>query len=62
MENLIILLGSAEHIKAYIESKEVLIDNAGDHSSLRISKQMTPVCEETLGCHILVLNCILGGL
>ena len=34
---------------------------AGDHSSLRMSKQMAPVCEEIFGCHILVSNCIFGG-
>jgi len=42
--------------------RAVLIVKAGDHSSLRISRQMAPVCEDMLGCHILVSNFIFGGL
>lgn len=36
--------------------------SAGDHSSFKISKQIAPVYDEILGCHILVSNYILGGL
>lgn len=60
--NLFNLLGSGEHIRAYIDNNEVLIDKAGDHSSFKISKQITPVYDDTFGCHIFVANYILGGL
>lgn len=42
--------------------RAVLIVKAGDHSSLRISRHIAPVCDEILGCQILVSNFILGGL
>ena len=62
MDYLFKIPGSGEHIRAYIDNKEVLIARAGDHSSFKISKHIAPVWEEILGCHILVSNYILGGL
>ena len=54
-----VLPGSGEHNKAYNESKAVLIDNAGLHSFFKMSRQIAPVCEDILGCQILVSNFIL---
>jgi len=47
------------HIKACKDSKAVLTERAGDHSFFKISKQIAPVYELILGCHILVSNFIL---
>jgi len=44
------------------ERRAVRMVRAGDHSSLRMSRQIAPVCEEILGCQIFVSNFILGGL
>jgi len=33
-----------------------LIVSAGDHWSLRMSRQMAPVCDEMFGCQIFVRN------
>ena len=44
------------------ESSTVLSVMAAAHWSFRMSRQMAPVTEETLGCHILVRNRTLGGL
>ena len=54
-----VLPGSGEHNKAYNESKAVLIDKAGLHSFFKMSRQIAPVCEDILGCQILVSNFIL---
>ena len=47
------------HIKACKDSNAVLTERAGDHSFFKISKQIAPVYELILGCHILVSNFIL---
>ena len=60
--NFLKILGSGAHIRAYKESKAVLILRAGDHSFFRISKQIAPVWLEIFGCQILVSNFIFGGL
>lgn len=44
-------LGSGEHIKACRLNIAVFIVSAGDHWSFRMSRQIAPVTEETLGCH-----------
>jgi hypothetical protein len=54
-------LGSGTHINAWIDSKAVLMLSAGDHSFLRMSKQIAPVWLEMFGCQILVSNFIFGG-
>jgi len=54
--------GSGAHINACNEISAVLIVNAGVHSFFRMSRQIAPVCELILGCHIFVSNFILGGL
>jgi len=38
--------------------RAVLMVRAGVHSFLRISRQIAPVTEEILGCHIFVSNFI----
>jgi|688.fasta_scaffold330004_1 hypothetical protein len=54
--------GYGAHNNACKESRAVRIVRAGDHSSFNISKQIAPVCEEILGCQILVSNFIFGAL
>jgi hypothetical protein len=54
-------LGSGTHINAWIDSKAVLMLSAGDHSFLRMSRQIAPVWLEMFGCQILVSNFIFGG-
>jgi hypothetical protein len=54
--------GSGAHKRACSEISAVLIVRAGVHSFLRISRQMAPVWEETLGCHNLVSNFIYNWL
>lgn len=54
--------GSGAHSKACSDKSAVLIVKAGDHSSFNISRQIAPVCDEMFGCHILLINFILGGL
>jgi len=56
------LLGSGAQSKACRERSAVRIDKAGDHSFLRISRQIAPVYEDMFGCQILVSNFIFGGL
>ena len=55
-------LGSGAQRSACSESRAVRMVKAGDHSSLRMSRQIAPVWELILGCHILVSKRILGGL
>ena len=62
MDCLVKLPGSGAVKSACIESKAVRIDNAGVHSSFKMSRQIAPVCEDMFGCHILVSNCIFGGI
>ena len=38
------LPGYGSHNNAYNDNSAVRIDSAGDHSSLRISKHIAPVC------------------
>ena len=49
-------------MSACSERRTVLRVMAAAHWSFRMSRQMAPVTEETLGCQILVRNRTLGGL
>lgn len=40
---------------------ELVIFHAGDHCLARMSKQISPVLKWMFGCHIGVLNVIVGG-
>mmetsp|Transcript_27262 Transcript_27262/g.90592 ORF Transcript_27262/g.90592 Transcript_27262/m.90592 type:complete len:214 (-) Transcript_27262:300-941(-) len=53
--------GSGADSSACSEMRAVRMVSAGDHSFLSMSRQMAPLCEETLGCHTLVRNFIFGG-
>jgi hypothetical protein len=54
--------GSGAQSSAYKDINAVLIVNAGVHSFFKISRQIAPVYDDTLGCHNFVSNFIFGGL